>query len=493
MLRNWKLQLRPAREPDESMHARIVRAIADDIRGGRLTPGSALPGSRVLAQDLGVNRKTVVLAYDELAALGWIDTEPKRGSFVSSRLPSRDAARPRHDEPARAFDASLADDGLALGRAALRKAVTPGPSRSFGDGTPDTRLVAFDALSRAFRHALAATRANPLGYGDPRGEPALREAIAAMLRAERGLSVTADQICVVRGSQMGIFLAARLLVRPGDTVAFESLSYPPARAAFASCGASLASVELDEYGLVPESLDALCRRTPVRAVFTTPHHQFPTTVTLPADRRLKLLDLSRRHGFMIVEDDYDPEFHFAHSPVFPLASMDAPDRVFFVGSLSKVLAPGLRIGYVVASKEVIERCAAQIMLIDRQGNALTELAVAELMASGELRRHIRRAVKTYAQRRDLCATLVERCFGDDVRFALPAGGLALWLRLSDRLPVPALVARAADAGIQLLPGRHFSARDEDVQALRMGYGNLDERELRATFRRLGAIARAVTG
>ncbi len=491
MLRNWKLLLKPTRDADESMHARIVRAIADDIRSGRLTPGSALPGSRVLAQDLGVNRKTVVLAYDELAALGWIDTEPKRGSFVSSRLPSRDTARPREDEPA--FEAGLANDGVALGRAAMRATDADAPSRAFGDGTPDTRRVAVDALSRAFRHALAATRANPLGYGDPRGEPALREAIAAMLRAERALTVTADNICVVRGSQMGIFLAARLLVRPGDTVAFESLSYPPARAAFLSCGASLASVELDEHGLVPESLDALCRRTPVRAVFTTPHHQFPTTVTLPADRRLKLLDLSRRHGFMIVEDDYDPEFHFTHNPVFPLASMAAPERVFFIGSLSKVLAPGLRIGFVVASKAVIERCAAQVMLIDRQGNALTELACAELMASGELRRHIRRAVKTYAQRRDLCATLVERCFGDDVRFTLPAGGLALWLRFAERLPVPAFVARAADAGIPLLAGRRFTERDEDVQAIRLGYGNLDERELRATFRRLGGIARAVVG
>ncbi|WP_323117911.1 MocR-like pyridoxine biosynthesis transcription factor PdxR [Burkholderia alba] len=489
MLRTWKLTLKPARRHNEPVHLQIVQAIVDDIRRGRLPSGTALPGTRVLAADLGVNRKTVVLAYDELTAQGWLETEAKRGSFVSSQLPPLEAEPAgARDQP---FPVALPDDGLDLYRS-LAGSGTPADRRGrktgFADGVPDTRLIPFDVLSRAFRHALVtSTRANALGYADPRGAPELREAIAAMLRAERALNVGPDNICIVRGSQMGIFLAARLLTRPGDTVAFEALSYPPARAAFRSCGATLASVDLDPSGLVPESLEALCRRQPVRAVFTTPHHQFPTTVTMPADRRLKLLDLARRYRFTIVEDDYDPEFHFAHSPVFPLASMDAPERVFFIGSLSKVLAPGLRLGFVAASPDVIERCAAQIMLIDRQGNALTEMAVTELMASGELKRHIRRALKTYERRRDLCAELVARACGDDVSFTLPGGGLALWLTLGEHLPVRALAERARQAGIHLLAGAYFSAHGEDVQGLRLGYGNLDEDELTTAIRRLGRL------
>jgi GntR family transcriptional regulator / MocR family aminotransferase len=490
MLRNWKLLLKPERDQGGSIHMQIVRKIIEDIRRGRLVSGTALPGTRALAADLGVNRKTVILAYDELNAQGWIETEAKRGSFVSRHLPVVDA------KPAvtcvRPFPTPLANDGLALAREAIAAHELPASAAkpAFTDGLPDTRLIPFTIVSRTFRHALVTSaRANALGYGDPRGTLALREAIAAMLRAERAMNVDADNICVVRGSQMGIFLAARLLTRPGDTVAFESLSYPLARASFRSCGAELASIALDEHGLVPESLEALCRRKPVRAVFTTPHHQFPTTVTLPADRRLKLLVLARRYGFVIVEDDYDPEFHFARSPVFPLASMDAPERVFLIGSFSKVLAPGLRLGYVAASKEVIERCAAQIMLIDRQGNALTEMAVTELMHTGELKRHIRRALKIYERRRDLCAESISNEFGDDVQFSLPEGGLALWLTLSQRIAATRFVERAREAGIQLVPGKTFSTRNEDVQGVRLGYGNLDEREIQQAIRRLACAVR----
>jgi GntR family transcriptional regulator / MocR family aminotransferase len=489
MLRTWKLTLRPERNRSESIHLQIVQAIVEDIRRGRLVSGTALPGTRALADDLGVNRKTVVLAYDELTAQGWIETEAKRGSFVSSRLPALEfKPGATHERP---FPVALSDDGASL----YHEAMSPGEANgsgniAFTDGVPDTRLIPFDVLSRAFRHALVSSaRANALGYADPRGTPELREAIAAMLRAERALNVSADNICVVRGSQMGIFLAARLLTRPGDTIAFETLSYPPARAAFLSCGAELAAIELDQYGLVPDSLEALCRKKPVRAVFTTPHHQFPTTVTMPADRRLRLLDLARRYGFVIVEDDYDPEFHFDYKPVLPLASMNASEQVFFIGSLSKVLAPGLRLGYIAASKEAIARCAAQIMLIDRQGSALTEMAVTELMASGELKRHIRRALRTYERRRDFCAECVRRELGDKVSFALPGGGLALWLTLSGQVAAGELVDRAAQAGIRLLAGRQFSPNGEDVQGVRLGYGNLDETEMASALARLGRAAR----
>jgi GntR family transcriptional regulator / MocR family aminotransferase len=490
MLRNWKLLLKPERDQTGSIHMQIVREIIEDIRRGRLVSGVALPGTRTLAVDLGVNRKTVILAYDELTAQGWIETQAKRGSFVSRRLPVIDA------KPAavrkRPFPTLLAGDGLALARDAItaHEIADDAAPPAFSDGVPDARLIPFTVVSRAFRHALVTSaRANTLGYGDPRGTTALREAIAAMLRAERALNVDADNICVVRGSQMGIFLAARLLTRPGDTVAFEALSYPLARASFRSCGAQLASIDLDEHGLVPESLEALCRRKTVRAVFTTPHHQFPTTVTLPAERRLKLLDLARRYGFVIVEDDYDPEFHFARSPVFPLASMDAPERVLLIGSFSKVLAPGLRLGFVAASKEVIERCAAQIMLIDRQGNTLTEMAVTELMHSGELKRHIRRALKIYERRRDLCAASISEELGNDVRFSLPEGGLALWLTLSERIATSKFVERAQDAGIHLLPGKAFSTRNVDVQGVRLGYGNLNEGEIQHAIKRLARAVR----
>jgi GntR family transcriptional regulator / MocR family aminotransferase len=491
VLRRWELTMTLDRSSPLSVHLQITQAVIDEIQRGRLPPGTPLPGTRTLAQQLGVNRKTAVLAYDELLAQGWIDLQAKRGAFVSPQLP---AARPRSDG-ARTAEHFPLQDGIAA--ATPCDGADDGDSAgiiSFSDGVPDTRLIPFDVLSRAYRHALVTSaRANRLAYGDPRGSATLRGEIAAMLRLERGLNTNKENVCAVRGSQMGIYLAARLLVRPGDHVVLEHLSYPPARAAFASCGATLHGVSQDACGLITDELEALCRGRRIRAVFVTPHHQFPTTVTMSAERRMRLIDLARRHDFAIVEDDYDHEFHFAHHPMLPLASMDHGGRVIHIGSLSKVLAPGLRLGYVAASADVIRRCAAEIMLIDRQGNALTELAVTELMHSGELRRHIRRALRVYQARLQDATTQVRAALHPHVVFDVPGGGLALWLRLADGLDIAALTRDALAEGVRILPGSQFSDRDTPVPAFRLGYGSLDEGELAHGVTRLKAAFSRQTG
>lgn len=485
MLRRWTLTLTPDRDSPLSVHLQIVQTVIDAIQGGRLAPGTPLPGSRTLADALKVNRKTVVLAYDELLAQGWVHAQAKRGVFVSAEIPApADAVRRPADR------CPLDDVGLPD---------TSGPDEAngavieFSDGVPDTRLIPFDVLSRAYRHALIATaRANRLAYGDPRGCAPLRQEIAAMLRLERGLDCGEHHVCAVRGSQMGIYLAARMLVRPGDHVAMEWLSYPPARAAFASCGATLHGLPLDGSGLDTDALEALCRRQRIRAVYVTPHHQFPTTVTLSVERRMRLIDLARRFDFAMVEDDYDHDFHFSHHPMLPLASMDHGGRVIHVGSLSKVLAPGLRVGYLAASPDVIRRCAAEIALIDRQGNALTELAVTELMHDGELKRHIRRARRTYQARLADATTQVRAALQPHVEFDLPGGGLALWLRLPgidvDRLAVDALAA-----GVRIQPGSQFADRPGPVAAFRLGYGALDGSELARGLHRLRSALHRQTG
>ncbi|WP_236873585.1 aminotransferase-like domain-containing protein [Burkholderia sp. PAMC 26561] len=290
----------------------------------------------------------------------------------------------------------------------------------FTDGVPDTRVIEFNAISAAFRLALIeSARGNQMGYADPRGFLALRRQIASMLRHERGLNADENTLCVVRGSQMGIFLAARILVRPGDVVAMETLTYPAARDAFRSCGATVVGIEQDEHGLIPASLEKLCRRHRIKAIYLTPHHQFPTTVTLTADRRLRLLTLAEQFGFVIVEDDYDHEFHFTGSPMLPMASIDRFGKVIYIGSLSKVLAPGLRIGYIVAPASIINRIAYEVTLIDRQGNTVTERAAAALMDNGELKRHIRRALKIYQARRDFLMQLVAERLGQIASFQPP--------------------------------------------------------------------------
>lgn len=241
-----------------AVYLQITKKIIAEIQLGRLPPSTIMPGSRELADSMKVNRKTIVQAYDELVAQGWLSTESRRGTFVSANLPSLllQANYP---------SSHIAETSLTETLAYTPSAAIEAPSLfanviDFNDGIPDTRLIPFEVLSRAFRHALVVSaRANRLGYDDPKGTLALRKSIAAMLNMERGLHVGVDHICMVRGSQMGIFLAARILTRINDCIVVEHLTYPPAREAFKSCGAKVLSVGQDECGIIVEELEQLCK------------------------------------------------------------------------------------------------------------------------------------------------------------------------------------------------------------------------------------------
>lgn len=489
MLRSWNLNLVLTRTSGVAVYLQIAQQIIHEIKRARLRPSMIMPSTRSLADSLKVNRKTIRLAYDELIAQGWLTTEGRRGTFVSAKLPNfvpyKQASMQVEDTHTPQFT-SYARHLVPKNQAALDQVI------DFKDGIPDTRLIPLEMLSRAFRHALVdSSRANMLGYDDPRGMLPLRQAITTMLNMERGLNIGVENTCIVRGSQMGIFLAARILTRPGDCVVIERLSYPPAREAFRSCGARILDIGLDEHGLDVDELESLCRKHRVRAIYVTPHHQFPTTVMMTAERRVKLLMLAEQYDFVIVEDDYDHEFHFQHHPPLPLASDEAGGRVVYVGSLSKVLAPGLRVGYLVASREFIDQCASEIMLIDRQGNSVTELAVAELMELGEIKRHIRKTLKIYSERRNTLVDLVREELGEFASFEPPVGGLALWVRLNPDIDINVLVQAALNQRVRLLPGSLFAEGSSAIGGLRLGFGSLDAAELTEGIRRLKQAARAL--
>jgi GntR family transcriptional regulator / MocR family aminotransferase len=473
MLRSWSLKLTITDTSGLPVYLQIAQQIMEEIQRGRLAPSTAMPGTRELAEKLNVNRKTVILAYDELIAQGWLVSEQRRGSFVSANLPNFNAqpqTAKTGKQPAHVVEGPT--HPLLNYQSPVAGVI------DFNDGIPDSRLIPFNILSRAFRHALiGSSKGNQLGYGDPRGTLALRQSIATMLNMERGLSVAIDQICIARGSQMGIFLAARVLTRPNDNIVVEQLSYPAAKEAFRSCGANILTVKQDKHGIDVVALEKLCQQHPIRAIYVTPHHQFPTTVIMTAERRLKLLMLAEQYDFTIVEDDYDHEFHFSYHPVFPLASTNHGGRVIYVGSLSKVLAPGLRVGYLVATPSLIDRCAQEVMLIDRQGNSITELAVAELMDSGEIKRHIRRTFKVYNERRTLLIALIKKELKDYVTFDAPDGGLAIWLRLKEGIDVEKVAAQALKHQVRILPGTLFSESQSSVHAIRLGFGSLTTTEL----------------
>jgi GntR family transcriptional regulator / MocR family aminotransferase len=483
-MRAWSFPLELDPGAGEPLFLQITRSISADIRRGRLRPGTRLPGTRTLARTLSVHRNTVVAAYDELLAEGWIESSEARGTFVSRALPdlsprtfSRRLSQ-REQVPGHAgFDLKPAPE-----RADLAKA--PPGSLVMSIGVPDLRLLPTAALARSYRRAVRQEPLSVLGYSDPEGHPRLRAALAVMLSAERGLATGPDDIVVTQGSQMALDLVARAMLAPGDVVAVEGFGYRPAWEALQYHGARLAPIPVDDAGIDVDALKAVARRTPLRAIYLTPHHQYPTMVTLAAGRRLALLEFARNARTAIIEDDYDHDFHYEGRPVLPLASVDRAGVVVYVGSLAKILAPGLRLGYVAGPRVLLERIATHRSFLDRQGNQAVECAVAELLEDGEVQRHARRARRVYKRRRDFFMAALRRRFGDAVSFRAPSGGMALWVKVAGA-DVDAWAARALESGVLFHAGRRYAFDGKRNPFVRLAFASLSEAELAEAVRRLG--------
>jgi GntR family transcriptional regulator / MocR family aminotransferase len=311
----------------------------------------------------------------------------------------------------------------------------------------------------------------------------LREALASMMSHLRGLPADPQQFFVTRGSQGAVDLVARALIKPGDVVAIEALGYRPAWGALEAAGAKLVAVPLDEHGMRVEAIPK-----GVRAVYLTPHHQYPTTVTLSPGRRITLLERARVERFAILEDDYDFEFHYEGRPVLPLACADRAGVVIYIGTLSKILAPGLRLGFVAAPSPLLDRLAAVRTLIDRQGDQAIELAVAELLEDSEVQRHARRVRRVYRERRDVLVDALKEKLPQLVLADPPAGGMALWIRVRD-VDVDEWAARSLAAGVAFYPARSFAFDGRSRPFARMGFASLEPRELREAVKRMASVVR----
>lgn len=466
----------------------LVAAFIDEIRRGRLRPGDPLPGSRALAESLGVHRNTVLAALAELTAQGWLHVLPRRGTFVARDLPTvRKQAEPApRPKPATGATPRL---GFALPLPSwseeqpLVDGVPRGTLPLLG-GLPDLRLLPTAALARAYRRVLRGRGAELLRYDDPQGDLALRTALMRMLSERRGLVGDAGSLLITHGSQMALYLLGRALLRPGDCVAVEALGYPPAWAALRQSGAELVPLPVDAHGLDVAALASLVERRRLRAIYLTPHHQYPTTAMLSPGRRMQLLGLAKRHRIAIVEDDYDHEFHYEGRPVLPLASADSAGVVVYLGTLSKLLAPGLRIGFVFAPPQVLARLTALRVVIDRQGDHAMQRAVAELIEEGEVERHAWRCRRVYAARRLHLSTCLRERLSGVLSFAPPGGGMALWARVADDLCTETWQQAARARGVLFQIGKRFAFDGEPLPFVRLGFACLNESEQSEAVERL---------
>jgi GntR family transcriptional regulator/MocR family aminotransferase len=505
----WTLNIELRPNSTTPLYLQVSGAVVADIAQGRLSAGDPLPGSRTLAASLGVHRNTILAAYDSLTSEGWLSTRPKGGTFVSQAV-SKNISPPTVQYPAATqvhFTLPQAPEALypwqrqKIFSHLLRQRHLPG-ALFMAHGLPDVRLFPAASLARCYRHVLLKEGRTTLDVGHAAGHPRARAALARLLASRRGMATEPHNTFITRGTVMSLRLIAEALVRPGAAIAVEDPGYPVAWEALHAAGAQLIPVAVDGDGLRVADLEAVLKTQPLCAVYVTPQHQYPTTVALSAARRRHLLQLARQHRFAIIEDDYDHAFHYEGPPVRPLASQDTSGSVIYTASLSKLLAPGLRLGYVAAPSQFIERLVELRRRLDVQGDATLELAVVALAQEGEIARHLRRAKRHYLSRRNALVESLQENFGDRLQVRVPSGGFNVWARLRfaegkpvgsaagaqgslvEASPMQRWIAACAQRQVFFHPAQRYSFFAAPDPAARLCFATLTEVQLKDAAKRM---------
>lgn len=462
------------------VYLQISNGIISYIRQGTLKPGSALPASRALALSLNVHRKTVVAAYDELYAQSWVDVIVRKGIYVANNLPevaarSIDKMVQKH----RLADKTMfkVDDDRVNHRSEFRD--MPEGNITFTEGFPDTRIAPVELMVREYRRMAGYRFTHKyLMYGSEQGSENLRTELARFLGETRGLHVSADDILITKGVQMALYLCAEVLINKNDVVIVADPGYIGANEVFEQAGAKLALVPIDEQGMDIDAVEAICTTKKVRMLYVVPHHHQPTTVTLSSERRMRLLELARKYQFAIIEDDYDFDFHYTCGPILPLASADYDGSVIYVGSFCKTIAPGIRIGFMVAPPNFLQQATRLRRHIDRQGEHLLEEAMASLLKNGDIGRHLKKANKLYHERRDLLCRLLKEQLGDMIEFKIPDGGFAIWVKYLNGLDSAQVSEKANELGLTIGAGTdYYYDREFKHSFVRIGFASLNENEM----------------
>ena len=457
------------------VYLQIANAFVRQIRHGRLRKGAKLPGSRKLAGLLAVNRMTVVAAYEELQAQGWIDQKPRRGGFIRDELPE---LVPKPIDGAEAPFPPPKEIPFAINdRLTVFPFIKTANSRllAIDDGFPDTRLAPIEELSRSLRGLSKIPGYKKyLTYGDTKGSPALREVLADFLHHTRGLPVNTGNLLITRGATMGLYLAARTITRPGDHVVMSEPGFGFARELMQQLQLHIHKAPVDANGLDIDAVEQICKTRKIRFVYTVPHHHYPTTVTLPPERRIRLLALAKTYNFAIIEDDYDYDFHYTSMPMMPMASIDRHGSVVYIGTLTKTLAPSIRVGFLTATEAFVNLVASYRKAVDFQGDAFVELAIASLYRDGIMEKHVKKSLKVYRARRDYFCGLLKNEIGSDIRFDVPGGGMSVWAEF--RPDMEEMVRKARKKGLVINRGNYYGAGEHPRNTTRMGFASLNSEE-----------------
>ncbi|MGN6085115.1 MocR-like pyridoxine biosynthesis transcription factor PdxR [Trinickia sp.] len=490
ILSDW-LSTRLERGTGEPMYRQVLRLVQQAILTGQLAPGTKLPSSRTLADDLDVARNTVLRVYDQLTAEGYVLSTTGSGTYVADTRPDTAAVRPRSapaaSKPSMTRDA-LAQQSLSMrGRRLIGRAgVAPKQWGAFMPGVPD--VAEFPARTWSRLQARLWKEANPelLTYAPGGGYRPLRRALSDYLRVARSVKCSPDQIILTTGIHQSMDLAVRLLTDVGDRAWVEEPCYWGARSVLQSAGLELEPIPVDSEGLNPRELSPA---VPPRLAVVTPSHQYPLGMVMSLARRRTLLEYARQHGVWILEDDYDSEFRYGSHPLASLQGLDEAGHVIYVGSLGKILFPGLRIGYMVAPEHLVDTFRTGAAELYREGQLMHQAVLAEFIMDGYLTSHVRRMRALYGERRQILIDAIHSRFGNTLPVMGDEAGLHLVLGLPEGTNDRTVTAAAFEAGVVVRPLSTYYSQESAAQpGLLLGYACVPHERIGPAF---DALAKAI--
>jgi GntR family transcriptional regulator/MocR family aminotransferase len=465
------IQLKP--NDATALYLQIVFEFIKAIQLGMLPEGTKLPGTRILCKLIEVNRNTLIKAFNDLELQGWIAILPNKGTFILSEERNKTKTIPKKNTGSLDTTTGFTFKKSAILENPIEVSTLP---YQFNDGLPDLRLVQTDVLARLYvsnlkkqRHGKTWEQIQTQSHSD------FKTHFANYLNLTRGLRIAPSNLLTTNSHEISLYLATKLLISPGDKVAIGSPGYYMSNMTLSNSGAGIIAIPVDKFGIDTKHLKNICEQHTIRLLYLTSTYHYPTTSLLAAKRRIEVLELANQYGFVIIEDDYDFDFHHDNNPVLPLAAFDSNEKVIYIGSFGRSLPSGFEYGFVIAPPDFIKELEKHQNILEAGKDVFKEQVFTDWIKEGEVHRHLKKNKKIYRERRDKFVKLLNDKLKGKIKFKIPLRGLAIWVEWTDKFNLVSLQKECAVNGLFLPKTILYQTKNQT--ATRLGFGHLNETEM----------------
>lgn len=467
------IQLKP--EQSTAIYLQIVFEFIKAIQTGFLPEGTKLPGTRILCKLLSVNRNTLIKAFQDLESQGWIETLPNKGTFILSQH------KQKNKEEFITAPNQISSEST-IGFTFQRSTILENPTETsnlpyqFNDGLPDLRLVQNEILARLYVSKLKRQKTSKT-YEQIQIQSHLnfKTHFSNYLNLTRGLRISTSSLLTTSSHEISLYLVTKALISPGDKVVVASPGYYISNMTLTNTGAQIITIPVDQDGIDTNRLKEICKESKIRVLYLTSNYHYPTTISLSAKRRMEVLELANQYGFIILEDDYDFDFHYDNNPILPLAAFDSNQKVVYIGSFGRSLPSGFSYGFVAAPPEFVTELEKHQNILEPGIDVIKEQVLTEWINEGEVHRLSKKNKKIYKERRDYFVSLLKEKLSSKIKFKVPLRGLAVWIEWLDTFNLITLQKECASNGL-FLP-KTVLYQTKDLTATRLGFGHLEKEEM----------------